>query len=103
MVIIIIQKVNILNELTKTKPHNMEIIKIDNDTFQIKTETVEEVSLSQLEQELARKQNYNEEIKPLHTEVLKLPESLRQYVILPLYEDTTKEEELIKLLKENNV
>ena len=81
----------------------MEIEKVDNDKFIIKTETVEEVSLSQLESELARKQNYNEEIKPLHTEVLKLPESLRQYVMIPVYEDTSKEEELIQLLKEKDV
>jgi hypothetical protein len=75
------------------------ITKIDKDTFEIKTETVETVSLSQLEADLERKQQYNEEIRPLHEELLTLPEKLRQHIHLPLFEDTLKEEELINKLK----
>ena len=77
------------------------IKKIDKDTFEIITEKKETVSLSQLQAELKRKQEYNESIKDIHQELLKVPEKLRQYIYLPLFEDTSKEEELINTL--NNI
>ena len=78
------------------------IKKIDKDTFELITETKETISLSQLEAELKRKQEYNESIKDIHQELLKVPEKLRQYIYLPLFEDTSKEEELINTLKNIN-
>jgi ribosomal 50S subunit-associated protein YjgA (DUF615 family) len=76
----------------------MEIIKIDNDTFQIKTETIEEVSLSQLEQELAELKRLNKEIEDLEKEINELPEHIRRYIKLPYYHDS-EIEELEKKLK----
>jgi len=78
------------------------IKKIDADTFEIITETKETVSLSQLKDELKRKQEYNNSIRDIHKELLNLPEQLRQYIYLPLFEDTSKEEELINTLKNIN-
>jgi len=78
------------------------IKKIDKDTFEIITETKETVSLSQLKDELKRKQEYNNSIRDIHKELLNLPEQLRQYIYLPLFEDTSKEEELINTLKNIN-
>ena len=78
------------------------IKKIDKDTFEIITETKETVSLSQLKDELKRKQEYNNSIRDIHKELLNLPEQLRQYIYLPLFEDTSKEEELLNKLKDIN-
>jgi uncharacterized protein YeeX (DUF496 family) len=78
------------------------IKKIDKDTFEIITETKETVSLSQLKDELKRKQEYNNSIRDIHKELLNLPEQLRQYIYLPLFEDTSKEEELLNKLKNIN-
>jgi uncharacterized protein YeeX (DUF496 family) len=78
------------------------IKKIDADTFEIITETKETVSLSQLKDELKRKQEYNNSIRDIHKELLNLPEQLRQYIYLPLFEDTSKEEELLNKLKDIN-
>lgn len=56
------------------------ITKIDNDTFQIKTETVEEVSLSQLEQELANLEKLEQEANEFNAWVDTLPEERKMYI-----------------------
>jgi len=79
------------------------ITKIDKDTYEIKTETVETVSLSQLEAELEFIETYNRNIEEL-TEVYEtLPENIKQYVQIPtpIMRDF-KKEELVKTLKEKN-
>jgi len=79
----------------------MEIIKIDNDTFQIKTETVEEVSLSQLEQELANLEKLEQEANEFNAWVDTLPVEKqtfiqKQYFVVP-QELRDKIEQLKKL------
>ena len=56
------------------------ITKIDNDKFQIKTETVEEVSLSQLEQELANLEKLEAEANEFNAWVDTLPEERKMYI-----------------------
>lgn len=56
------------------------ITKIDNDKFQIKTETVEEVSLSQLEQELANLEKLEQEANEFNAWVDTLPEERKMYI-----------------------
>ena len=78
------------------------IKKIDDDHYEVVTETTVIYSLSELEAELAEKQNYNKGIKLIHDELAKTPENLKKYIEWPLYEDTMIEEELLKKLKDTN-
>ena len=66
----------------------MEIEKVDNDKFIIKTETVEEVSLSQLESELANLEKLEAEANEFNAWVDTLPEDKqtfiqKQYFVIP--------------------
>jgi multidrug resistance efflux pump len=77
----------------------MEITKIDNDTFQIKTETIEEVSLSQLEQELAELKEFNASIEQAEKDKELLPENIKRFVMIPGVMMTEHLENRIKQLK----
>ena len=79
----------------------MEIEKVDNDKFIIKTETVEEVSLSQLEQELTNLEKLEQEANEFNSWVDTLPADKqtfiqKQYFVIP-QELKDKIEQLKKL------
>lgn len=57
------------------------ITKIDNDKFEIKTETIEEVSLSQLEQELANIEQLNDEIKKVNAWRMEQPAEFQKFIL----------------------
>lgn len=78
----------------------MEIIKIDNDKFQIKTETVEEVSLSQLEQELANLEKLEQEANEFNAWVDTLPVEKQKYIQRQAFYIPDELREKIKKLKE---
>lgn len=78
----------------------MEIIKLDNDKFQIKTETVEEVSLSQLEQELANLEKLEQEANEFNAWVDTLPEDKQKYIQRQAFYIPDELREKIKKLKE---
>lgn len=79
------------------------ITKIDKDTFEIRTERVETVSLSQLEAEIEEINKYNQLIEDLRKQVKSIPEKLQQYVNIPLDRPIDKDKiDLIKTLKEIN-
>ena len=79
----------------------MEIEKVDNDKFIIKTETVEEISLSQLEQELTNLEKLEQEANEFNSWVDTLPADKqtfiqKQYFVIP-QELKDKIEQLKKL------
>ena len=78
----------------------MEIEKVDNDKFIIKTETVEEVSLSQLEQELANLEKLEQEANEFNAWVDTLPEERKMYIQRQAFYIPDELREKIKKLKE---
>ena len=78
----------------------MDIVKIDNDKFEIKTETVEEVSLSQLESELANLEKLEAEANDFNAWVDTLPEERKMYIQRQAFYIPDELREKIKKLKE---
>jgi hypothetical protein len=78
------------------------ITKIDKDTFEIKTETVETVSLSLLETQLAEIKDFNDKVELAEQAREALPDELKNYVTVLGVLPTEELENKIKLLKDYN-
>jgi len=78
----------------------MDITKIDNDKFEIKTETIEEVSLSQLESELANLEKLEADANEFNAWVDTLPAERKMYIQRQAFYVPEELREKIKKLKE---
>jgi hypothetical protein len=78
------------------------ITKIDKDTYEIKTETVETVSLSLIETQLAEIKDFNDKVELAEQAREALPDELKNYVTVLGVLPTEELENKIKLLKDYN-
>ena len=78
------------------------ITKLDKDTYEIKTETVETVSLSLLETQLAEIKDFNDKVELAEKAREALPDELKSYVTVLGVLPTEELENKINLLKNHN-
>ena len=74
------------------------IKKIDDDHYEVVTETTVTYSLSELEQQLADTVAYNKTIETLREQTKDVPEALKSYLNIPL--DLPIDQNLVDLISE---